>query len=655
VQGASCDEWHAIRTTYDAKRKLFIAVCVPIRPGIFEYTARAVYPRHSQFPDTVWAGAFGANAAIHVQPPRLLSSLTSPVCLNFAAVAANLLLGASATASQLHVAWCGLRFSHWYRFVKSQLCDSQRVPAHPLPLFAIALLCCDLEAQVSAPRDVIRRLADLALKTDLFKTKSNVLKLFKRSMTLAVPSSCSPHSKLPPVAQLNTFQRCIDTLAAAAALPFEAFCPVQPSRRQASLSPPPLLIDTASSHSSTSVSTSPVHFSCSTPIVLSRNRYQLKYRSGSGPAPSPDGCYDCDNDALVHLFKLALFTHQPASAYSDTTLTDCSTTIFHILTQLVKVAPANALSSTFIQLIVQHLSSPALRRWDKPFVLQLLQLCYGFGMSPQSLGKALTVRKRVEVAVSSAILDHIDSIMHTLSTRIPNELDLPAWMTNDDGLTSGFDEQSTPLLNVAPTTTIPCVKLSELFVFCSQAVAANRVCTPAPQTSPPALFGSPNENSCVNTSVSDASDTDHSVSSTTAVTGRRPPKPPAKPSSTPSPSFLSTPSVFRGPSMALSSPSQLAVSPLVRCVAYGLVKLSPLVCSEYDSLLRCAGSMSACDLGVARAIADVLLKSWPRGDAAKEIKLLRFIGEHSKWAVMDAEKEALSAPSGCVGGFGVVP
>ncbi len=47
----------------------------------------------------------------------------------------------------LHVAWCGMRFAHWFHHVKVILCDSQRLPAVPLALFAQVILCSDMEVR----------------------------------------------------------------------------------------------------------------------------------------------------------------------------------------------------------------------------------------------------------------------------------------------------------------------------------------------------------------------------------------------------------------------------------------------------------------------------------------------------------------------------
>ncbi len=67
-------------------------------------------------------------------------------------------------------------------------------------------------------------------------------------------------------------------------------------------------------------------------------------------------------------------------------------------------------------------------------------------------------------------------------------------------------------------------------------------------------------------------------------------------------------------------------------------------CAEFDALLHCAASMSASDLTVARFIASSLLRCWPKGDTVKEVKLLKFIADNCKWALLDAEKELLATP-----------
>lgn len=48
----------------------------------------------------------------------------------------------------LRVAWAGARFAHWFHFIKSSVCDASRQPAHPLPVFVLAMLCCDIEVRV---------------------------------------------------------------------------------------------------------------------------------------------------------------------------------------------------------------------------------------------------------------------------------------------------------------------------------------------------------------------------------------------------------------------------------------------------------------------------------------------------------------------------
>ena len=50
LTGATDQEWHAVPTVFDQKRRLFVATCIPIRTGRFEFTgkrrARLLPPRH---------------------------------------------------------------------------------------------------------------------------------------------------------------------------------------------------------------------------------------------------------------------------------------------------------------------------------------------------------------------------------------------------------------------------------------------------------------------------------------------------------------------------------------------------------------------------------------------------------------------------------
>jgi hypothetical protein len=38
LEGAADDEWHAVPTVFDSKRRLFVACCIPSRLGKFEFT-----------------------------------------------------------------------------------------------------------------------------------------------------------------------------------------------------------------------------------------------------------------------------------------------------------------------------------------------------------------------------------------------------------------------------------------------------------------------------------------------------------------------------------------------------------------------------------------------------------------------------------------
>lgn len=38
LEGAVDQEWHAVPTVFDSKRRLFVAWCIPIRLGKFEFT-----------------------------------------------------------------------------------------------------------------------------------------------------------------------------------------------------------------------------------------------------------------------------------------------------------------------------------------------------------------------------------------------------------------------------------------------------------------------------------------------------------------------------------------------------------------------------------------------------------------------------------------
>jgi hypothetical protein len=68
--------------------------------------------------------------------------------------------------------------------------------------------------------------------------------------------------------------------------------------------------------------------------------------------------------------------------------------------------------------------------------------------------------------------------------------------------------------------------------------------------------------------------------------------------------------------------------------------------ADYDAIIRAAVGMSQCDLIVARRLASDVLRSWPRGDALKECKLLGYLAATAKWAVLDAEKDTLGSLSG---------
>lgn len=93
-------------------------------------------------------------------------------------------------------------------------------------------------------------------------------------------------------------------------------------------------------------SPSPLPFVSGSPIVLSRSRHQLKYRTQSAIDVDSN---EADADTLTVLLRLAMLTPSNAACVSPSDLQDASVVVLLLLVQLIKICSLASLSPSFIQ------------------------------------------------------------------------------------------------------------------------------------------------------------------------------------------------------------------------------------------------------------------------------------------------------------------